>query len=277
MQLMEPYRTPIEINDFDESVAKSLLENSLYAYLEMSIHLNRNKLNIDKIVSERLWAFVDFWFQWDLEKISISYIDIPENSYSYIFEETYFNLLDVLVKRPQMIKSLYLLEYKSYTFKQDYIEEYDYFPKINFSSLPDEIREKTIYTHLGIINESLNNIEILKDSKIQMKSLLINTHDFREFPDKIELSESIMSSIESIFIHQSRYVILSEAEWDIDELFSFINSCSKIWKTYLNWAISGVNIPYMVHNLPGEVQINIRDRRLFVIKGKFYPQEIIKK
>ena len=49
LQLMDDYRTPIKINRFDESVSKLLLNQSLYAYLEMSICLGLFISSKDKV------------------------------------------------------------------------------------------------------------------------------------------------------------------------------------------------------------------------------------
>ena len=104
-----------------------------------------------------------------------------------------------------MIKSINLFPKERYTIKHDDIEKYDYFPRINLGSCPKEIHDKKVYTHLGIIDESFKDYEILKESKIQIKQLLIETKEFKGFPDKIELSDSILSSIKSIIIYQVGY------------------------------------------------------------------------
>ena len=107
------------------------------------------------------------------------------------------------MKRPQIIKSMSWFGLTRIALEEDDIENECYFPIVTFSSCPQEIHDKEVYVHSGIIDEFFKDYEILKESQIQMKHLNIDTEEFKEFPDKIELSDSILSSIESIFVEQA--------------------------------------------------------------------------
>ena len=119
---------------------------------------------------------------------------------SYKFDYKKFN--KVMIKRPEMIEYVNFPEYKwpSRDLKSKDIKDLEYYPVMFFDLTSKDIHKKEAYINLGIIGYCSPDFEILKESKIQMRNLKIETTDFKGIPDELELSESILGTLESIHV-----------------------------------------------------------------------------
>ena len=112
--------------------------------------------------------------------------------------------------------------------EKDKLDELRFIPTVNFNKTLDLIHKKDIEVNTGIVRIEKSNYKILKDSKLSIKKLVLEIYGFVEFPDKLELSPSILDAIK---------LILVECEFDYDEgreeidylkVYRFMASCSKI-------------------------------------------------
>ena len=84
--------------------------------------------------------------------------------------------------------------------KSKEINKLGYFPSIYFDFTPKEIHKKEVYINLGIVGFSHPDFKILKESKFRMKNLKVRTKNPKELPGELELSESILSTLECIHV-----------------------------------------------------------------------------
>ena len=214
--------------------------------------------------------FIDFLSQWDADKVSFSGLSVYRNFYDNDLVEAFKWFSDVLVKNPKMVKAFHWSEnsWPCWDLKKEELDLFKFIPRINFNKTLDLIHEKEIDVNEAIHDIKDPNFGVLKQSKLSIKILTIRTFDFRNLPEKLELSQSILDSIENIFVEwlvEDIDIVLEPI--DYTKMLSFLKTCSLIWNTVLKTERNEVHINSLTRNFSDNIRIISWSYSTFFLKN----------